>query len=174
MDTNRTPVAFVAERSSKGTHWCITPVYSDDWHSEMSHLFYRQGRIFAMSVTCSIHCGSADAHVEEGHHHVDSILVIDGEPHSSIGKLTRVAFSTEELARSWVSANGQPKVGCPFCHQPHAVRHPKSIYDGWLDIEEGMLEESDGRTLLISEHANEGVRCDGSATVITSDISTPQ
>lgn len=169
MDTNRKPVAFVADRSIHGLLWCVTPVYGNDWHSDMSGLVYRQGRIFAMSITCNIHCGGVSAHVEEGHPHVNGILVIDGEPQTTISKLTRIAFSTEELARTWVSANGQPKVECPVCHEQHAVRLPKSVYGGWLDIEEGALEEDDGHILLISEHTIEGVRCDGSATAITSD-----
>lgn len=171
MDTNRKPVAFVAERSINGHIWCITPVYGDDWYSDMSGLVYRQCRIFVMSVTCNIHCGGVTAHVEEGHQHVNSILVVDGEPQMSISKFTRIAFSTEELARAWVSANGQPKVECPVCHEQHSVRLPKCINNGWLDIEKYIPDN----VFLISEHLIEGVRCDGSTTAIhVRDIPTPQ
>ena len=159
--TNRTPCAFVVQRHRDHGPWEITPVYPDDWHSDMSCLYVRGQIVYCMGL----YCEQPLEHLVEGDHELNCSLRIDGEADVYLHS-TRIAFSTEEAARTWIAEHGQPTCVCHDCEQTVSIRRPKNIYEGWLDVDEMDKEDKD----LVSDHAHNNTPCTGSGELAAKEI----
>lgn len=153
---NRLTCAFVAERVDDGP-WSITPVYNDDWHSDMSSLYFRDGVVYNVNI----YCLEPLEHLTADDDELVCAMHVDGDT-VELPRLTFRAFSTEQATRNWVAQNGQPHVQCPNCGQNVPVRRYKTIMEGWLDAEDS---HSEGRDLLC-EHTHGGESCPGSTTPV--------
>lgn len=155
---NRTPCAFVVEGHCDREAWDITPVYPDDWNSRTTYYFARHDIVYSVSGVCE---GDPREHLNEGDEALIWSASVDGEAVTYNGFTCRV-FSTEQAARDWMAQNGQPTSACHVCGQNVPVRLPKSIYDGWLDVDE---VDKEGKNLL-TNHDHNGEPCTGSGAPV--------